>query len=145
MSDRMDMNRPVIDEFRSAGGRVGGYLEGMDLLLLHHTGAKSGTPYVSPLATIEHPTAPGWAVTASNGGRDTHPAWYFNIQADPHTTIELPDGKGGVTTLPVHARVAEGAERDALFTAVKKAMPQFAGYESATSRVIPLVVLEPVD
>lgn len=145
MSDRMDMNRAIIDEFRANGGRVGGYFEGMDLLLLHHTGAKSGTAYVSPLATIEHPTAPGWAVTASNGGRDTHPAWYFNLQAAPDTTIELPDPAGGTTTRRVHARVADGPERDELFAAVKKAMPQFAGYESGTSRVIPLVVLEPVD
>jgi len=145
MSDRMDMNRPIIEEFRTNAGQVGGYFEGMTLLLLHHTGAKSGTPYVSPLAVIEHPRQPGWVVTASNGGRDQHPAWYFNVQAAPETTIEVADGAGGVTSRPVKARVAGEVERVELFTAVKEAMPQFGQYESSTSRLIPLVVLEPVD
>lgn len=40
----------IIAEFRANGGRVGGQLQGSDILLLHHTGARSGVERVAPLA-----------------------------------------------------------------------------------------------
>jgi hypothetical protein len=40
-------------------------------------------------------------------------------------------------------REAVGAERDELFDRQKKASPAFADYEAATSRIIPVLVLEP--
>ena len=45
-----EFNAKIIDEFRANGGRVGGMFESMPLLLLHHTGAKSGKQRVNPLA-----------------------------------------------------------------------------------------------
>ena len=45
-----EFNAKIIDEFRATGGRVGGMFESMPLLLLHHTGAKSGKQRVNPLA-----------------------------------------------------------------------------------------------
>ncbi len=45
-----DFNRQIIDEFHANDGRVGGPFEGATLLLLHHTGAKTGTTRVNPLA-----------------------------------------------------------------------------------------------
>ena len=50
----------------------------------------------------------------------------------------------GTETLAVRARVAEGDEREELWTAQKTAWPQFQGYEDATTRTIPVVVLERV-
>ncbi len=44
-----DMNTRVIDEFRENAGEVGGVFEGAPLLLLHHTGAKTGKQRVTPL------------------------------------------------------------------------------------------------
>jgi hypothetical protein len=41
MSDFSDYNGKIIVEFRANSGKVGG--GGMDLLLLHHTGARSGS------------------------------------------------------------------------------------------------------
>ena len=49
MADGEDFNGKVIEEFRANGGKVGGWFEGQTLLLLHHTGAKSGTERVNPL------------------------------------------------------------------------------------------------
>ena len=40
----------IITEFRANGGRVGGPFHGSGILLLHHTGARSGVERVSPLA-----------------------------------------------------------------------------------------------
>ena len=38
-------NRKVIDEFRSNGGKVGGQFAGAPMILVTHTGAKSGKTY----------------------------------------------------------------------------------------------------
>jgi hypothetical protein len=43
-----DHNTLIIEEFRSNGGRVGGFFKGAPLLLLHHTGAKTATERISP-------------------------------------------------------------------------------------------------
>lgn len=136
MTDRNDWNRGVIDEFRTNDGVVGGMFEGMNLLLLHHTGAKSGTERVNPLVYMRDGT--NYVIFASKAGAPTSPDWYHNLRANPSTTIEV-----GVQSIPVTARVAEGDERERLFSAQKQAAPQFAEYESKTDRVIPVVVLEP--
>jgi deazaflavin-dependent oxidoreductase (nitroreductase family) len=110
--------------------------EGMSLLLLHHTGAKSGTERVNPLVYMRDGT--NYVIFASKAGAPTSPDWYHNLRANPSTTIEV-----GVQSIPVTARVAEGDERERLFSAQKQAAPQFAEYEAKTDRVIPVVVLEP--
>jgi deazaflavin-dependent oxidoreductase (nitroreductase family) len=136
VTDRDEWNRGVIDEFRTNDGVVGGMFEGMTLLLLHHTGAKSGTERVNPLVYMRDGT--NYVIFASKAGAPTSPDWYHNLRANPSTTIEV-----GVQSIPVTARVAEGDERERLFSAQKQAAPQFAEYEAKTDRVIPVVVLEP--
>src|SRR6185312_17219373 len=73
-----DFNRQIIDEFRANEGRVGGPFEGLPLLLLHHTGAKSGTERVNPLA-YRRLDDDAVAVFASKGGAPTNPDWYHNL------------------------------------------------------------------
>ena len=136
MSDTNDWNRNVIDEFHANDGVVGGMFEGMPLLLLHHTGAKSGTERVNPLVYLSD--GDNYVIFASKAGAPTSPDWYHNLRANPNTTIEV-----GVQSIPVTAKVAEGEERERLWSAQKEVAPQFAEYESKTDRVIPVVVLEP--
>ncbi|HEX8008374.1 MAG TPA: nitroreductase/quinone reductase family protein [Trebonia sp.] len=50
MTEATDFNGKIIAEFRATGGKVGGPFAGSDILLLHHTGAHTGTGRVSPLA-----------------------------------------------------------------------------------------------
>ena len=129
-------NESIIEEFRSNEGRVGGRFEGHPILLLHHRGAKTGTARVNPLAT--QPLGDDkWAVFGSKGGADTNPDWYYNVKANPDVTIEF-----GTATIPVKAHIAEGAERDEIWTRQKQLMPGFADYEKKTSREIPVIVLE---
>ncbi|MDP9465078.1 MAG: nitroreductase family deazaflavin-dependent oxidoreductase [Actinomycetota bacterium] len=131
-----DWNRNVIEEFRANDGVVGGMFEGATLLLLHHTGAKSGTERVNPLVYMRDGDT--YVIFASKAGAPNSPDWYHNLRANPDTTIEV-----GVQSIPVTARVAEGEERERLWSAQKEVAPQFAEYESKTDRVIPVVVLEP--
>jgi deazaflavin-dependent oxidoreductase (nitroreductase family) len=130
-----DWNTRVIDEFRANGGKVRAFPNG--LLLLHHTGARSGQERVSPLAYLA--VDGGYAIFASKAGAPENPAWYHNLQANPQATIEI-----GTERVPVTARVAGPEEREPIWTRQKERNPGFAEYEQKTSRQIPVVILEPV-
>ena len=135
MTDFNDWNARVIDEFRANGGKVEAF-PANNLILLHHTGAKSGQERVSPLAY--QPVDGGYAIFASKGGSPENPAWYYNLQAHPKATIEI-----GTETLPVIARVAGPEEREPIWARQKQDQPGFAEYEQKTSRQIPVIILEP--
>jgi len=132
-----DFNQQIIDEFHGNDGRVGGPFEGATLLLLHHTGAKTGTERVSPLAY--QPVGDDFAVFASKAGAPTNPDWYHNLLAHPLVTVEI-----GNETIPVRARVADPDERQRIWTRQKEQNPGFADYEQKTTRQIPVVILERV-
>jgi deazaflavin-dependent oxidoreductase (nitroreductase family) len=137
VTDFQDWNSKIIAEFRANEGKVGGQFEGATLLLLHTVGAKSGQPRVNPVAYQD--LGDGVAVFASKAGAPSNPDWYHNLLANPRVTAEI-----GTETLPFVARVAEGAERDRIWEAQKRANPGFADYERKTTRQIPVVILEPV-
>jgi F420H(2)-dependent quinone reductase len=123
--------------FRASGRRLGTKFGGVQVLFLHHTGAKSGVERISPLLYVED--GQNLAIVASKGGHVKHPAWFHNLKAHPDVEVEM---RGGVRRL--HARIAEGEERERLW---QKAMAVWPDYESyarrAPHRKIPVVVLEP--
>src|SRR4051795_9007506 len=82
-----DFNARIIDEFHANDGVVGGMFEGVPLLLLHHTGAKSGKSRINPLAYQSDRGR--YVVFASKGGAPTNPDWYYNLQANPDVTIQV--------------------------------------------------------
>jgi deazaflavin-dependent oxidoreductase (nitroreductase family) len=133
-----DFNASVIDEFRANGGRVSGPLAGMQLLLLHHTGAKSGIARINPLAYLED--GDRFVIFASKAGAPTNPDWYHNLRAHPSVEIEV-----GGQTIDVVASEASGEERERLFRAQADASPQFADYQEKTGRLIPVIVLTPAE
>jgi deazaflavin-dependent oxidoreductase (nitroreductase family) len=138
VAEPSDFNSQIIAEFRANGGKVGGRFENATVLLLHHAGAKSGKERVNPLAYQK--VGDGFAVFASKAGAPTNPDWFYNVQANPLTKVEV-----GTEVVEVRARVAEGTERDQIWNRQKERGPHFAGYEeTAKPRVIPVVVLEPV-
>src|SRR5690349_4895111 len=102
--DPNDWNRRIIEEFRANEGRVGGDFEGAPMILIHHRGAKSGTERVNPL--MYRKVDGGYAIFASKGGAPSNPDWYYNLVANPETTVEV-----GAETIPVRARVAQSEER----------------------------------
>jgi deazaflavin-dependent oxidoreductase (nitroreductase family) len=131
-----DFNSKIIEEFRANEGKVGGPFEGAPLLLLHTVGAKSGQARVNPMMYQRVPG--GYAVFASKGGAPVNPDWYHNVLAHPRVSAEIGTGDGQFV-----ARVAEGEERERIWTAQKSAYPGFADYEQKTTRQIPVIILEP--
>jgi len=81
-----DWNTKIIEEFRANAGRVGGPFEGAPMVLLTSTGARSGRPHTTPLVPLVEGARV--YVFASMGGAPKHPAWYFNLLANPDVTVE---------------------------------------------------------
>ncbi|WP_030453733.1 nitroreductase/quinone reductase family protein [Herbidospora cretacea] len=129
-------DQSVIAEFRANQGKVGGPFAGGDLLLLTTTGAKSGKETTTPLGYVRH--GGSLLVVGSNLGAARHPGWYHNLLAHPSVRVEL-----GAETFEALAIPAEGAQRDVLFEQVVQVSPGYADYQARTSRVLPVVVLEP--
>ena len=84
----VEFNAEVVEEFRARGGYVTGPLADFTLILVHHFGARSGVEYVVPLVYFTRSDG-GLMIIASNGGSCSHPAWYYNLKADPEVAVEL--------------------------------------------------------
>jgi deazaflavin-dependent oxidoreductase (nitroreductase family) len=133
-----DFNASVIEEFRANHGKVGGRFENATLLLLHHTGAKSGEQRVTPLGYQK--VGDSYAIFASKGGAPVNPAWFHNLVAHPDVSIEVGDER-----ITAHARVAEPTERDVIYARQIERAPHFGEYaKNAAPRIIPVVILEPL-
>jgi F420H(2)-dependent quinone reductase len=109
---------------------------GQPILLLVTTGAKSGRPRAIPLLYVLD--GERVVVIGSNGGRDRHPAWCYNLRAHPMATAYLGGHMRAYT-----AYEARGEERAALWRKAVEYFEGFALYEQRTSRAIPIFVLEP--
>jgi len=138
MTDFNDWNQKIIEEFRSAGGKVGGQFAGAPILLLTSTGAKTGQERTTPMMYL----ADGgrFVVFASKAGAPTSPDWYHNLVAHPRASVEV-----GTETFEVDAEVASREERDRVYAIQAERYPGFAEYQEKTTRVIPVVILKRVE
>src|SRR4051795_10717033 len=98
-------NDGVIAGFRAGEERIAGMFDRSALVLLHTKGAKSGQPRTSPLAYFTFDDQ--IVITASAAGSDQHPAWYFNLLANPEATIERWQDDA-IESIDVKAVPAEG-------------------------------------
>lgn len=120
------------------GGRFGWSFSDMPVLELTTTGRKSGEPR-SVMLTSPWQEGDTYAIVASRGGDDTHPAWFLNLRDNPEVKVRL-KGKDPET---MHARITEGEERDRLWKELSGKHKNYAGYQTKTDREIPVVLLEP--
>jgi deazaflavin-dependent oxidoreductase (nitroreductase family) len=134
MSEYLDWNNGIIEEFRANDGRLGGQFEGGPVLLLHTTGAKSGADRVSPMMYLDHEGH--LYVFASKAGADSHPDWFRNLTANPDVRVEL-----GTDTFDAVATALESSERDRIYAIQVERAPGFGEYQEKTTRVIPVVEL----
>jgi deazaflavin-dependent oxidoreductase (nitroreductase family) len=138
MTDTRDKyNAEVIEEFRANAGHVGGDWEEIPLLLLHHTGARSGVSRVNPVAYL--PEDQGYLIWAANGGAQNDPHWYRSLRGQPNTRIEV-----GRQMIDVIAQEVTGAGRDRLFARATERYPQLLEAAGKTRRQIAMIVLTPL-
>ena len=103
VASRLD---PVI--FRASNGKFFSMgVPNMPMLTLTATGRRSGKPRSVHLACVEHEG--DYLVVASAMGQEKHPAWSYNIEANPEVELQL---KG--ERFKARARVLLDAEVTAL-------------------------------
>jgi deazaflavin-dependent oxidoreductase (nitroreductase family) len=124
--------------YRATAGTVGGLVSGMPNMLLTTTGRKSGLKRTTPLFYL--PDRGNFVVVASYGGNPKAPLWWKNLQADPTGWVEI-----GGRTFEVRASLASEELKETLWPVFTRHYPAYNDYQARTDRVIPLVVLEPVE
>lgn len=126
--------------YKQTNGRVGHRIPGIPpALLLHTVGAKTGQPRSHSLTYARD--GGNYVIVASNGGADRNPAWYHNLRANPDVEINV-----GTKRFAVHAHQLKpgDSDYDRLWAVVNKHNFGFyTGYQSRTSRPIPVIVLTP--
>lgn len=123
--------------YRLTNGKFGGRVQGLQVLLLTTIGRKTRQERSTPLGYFMDDG--NYIITASNAGRDTHPAWFHNLRANPHVRIEIKDRQ-----MEAKAEVAPPEMRSSLWSQLISLSPAYANYARKTHREIPLVILRPL-
>jgi deazaflavin-dependent oxidoreductase (nitroreductase family) len=129
----MALNTFVI---RASRGTLGTLLLAQTVLLLHTVGRRSGRHFITPISYFQ---ADGYYfLVGSNWGRRHNAAWYYNLLAQPYTTIEVRGRE-----IPVEARQAEGEEYERLWQCAVQRYRGYSRYKARLKRHIPIIVLQP--
>lgn len=124
--------------YRASSGRLmNRFPNGSPICLVTMTGAKTGKRRTIPL--IHVPRGDDVILVASQGGMSTNPLWYYNIKANPEVAITA-DGR----TRRMRARLADKAEKAAVWPGAVAVYPDFDDYQARTTRDIPVFVCSPV-
>lgn len=130
--------REQAERYEASGGTEATTLQGRPVVVLTSVGARTGMLRKTALMRVEHDGQ--YVLVASKGGAPDHPVWYHNLRA--HPLVELQDG-------PVRrdytARELDGDERALWWDRALEVWPPYADYQAATARVIPLLLLTPVE
>jgi F420H(2)-dependent quinone reductase len=130
--------RANVETIIASGGTEGMEVNGKAVVLLTCVGAKTGAIRKTPMIRVEHHGH--YAIVASLRGGPKNPAWYHNVKAHPH--VELRDG---THTGDYHAREVFDDEKAEWWARAVAVYPDYADYQTKTSRQIPLIVLTPID
>ncbi len=128
---------PRIDPplLRLTGGRVSSVYP-VKVMLLTTTGAKSGQLRTQPLGYTRD--GDSLLLVASNYGSRRHPAWYWNLKANPTVKVLAGSDSGTYTA----AEVTDPAERERAWDLALDFYAGYADYEGrAGDRTIPLIRL----
>jgi deazaflavin-dependent oxidoreductase (nitroreductase family) len=123
---------------RLSGGKLTfAQFSGLPIIELTATGAKSGKRRALPLAGL--PDGEKYILIASNFGQAKHPAWYYNLKANPECTVKK-DGRAGIYI----AREAGKGENEHYYDMAVSYYIGYAAYKQrAKNRKLPVMVLEP--
>ncbi len=123
--------------YRVSGGRIGGRVGGVSVLILINVGRKTGQRRETPLLYIEDESR--WVVVASNAGDDRSPVWWLNLKSNPDAEIQVK-----TELYKVRARRAAPEEEARLWPLLDASYRHYPDYRRRTHREIPVVILEPL-
>jgi deazaflavin-dependent oxidoreductase (nitroreductase family) len=130
---------PKLDRFASkvSGGRFVMSQLLVPTVMLTTTGAKSGLPRESPLATL--PDGDAFYVVGSNFGTEKHPAWSGNLIKTPEAKITY---RG--RTIDVRAHLLTAEEKEAVWPRLLTVWPTYDSYVERSGRDLRVFRLEPL-
>ena len=105
-------------------------------LVLHTTGAKSGEPRRTELMYC--PDGDEMLITGSNFARDSHPAWTWNLMANPEAAVEVRGRR-----IEVLAALVAEEDREATWVLLERNWPGYRGYERSAGRDLRIFRLTP--
>ena len=129
--------RRQAERYEASKGAEASDLRGRPIIVLTSVGARTGKLRKTALMRVEHEG--NYAVVASLGGAPYNPVWCHNLKANPH--VELQDGP---MKRDYQAREVSGDERALWWQRAVETWPDYARYQTKTSRQIPVFVLEPI-
>ena len=134
----LDWVREQVELYESSGGTQGNTLldTGMPVILVTHTGNKTGGTRKIPLMRVE--VDGSYVLIGSMGGQPKNPVWVYNIRAHPDIVIR---DKTEVFEMRVR-EVTDGGEREKLWAAGAAAYPPYDEYQAKTTRKIPIFLAE---
>lgn len=100
------------------------------------TGRRTGREHAVMIGYFDD--GPNLVALAMNGWGDAEPAWWLNLQAHPDVRVDLKDGPR-----LVHARAAQGEERDRLWDRWRRIDRNLDAYATRRPVETAVVVLEP--
>ena len=122
--------------FRATNGRFTSMgVPSMPMLTLTALGRRSGEPRSVHLACLERQG--GYLVVASAMGQQRHPAWSYNIEANPRVQVQVRGQR-----FEARAQALTESEKRDVWPEVRRAIPQMDVYEKRTDRNIRVFRLE---
>ncbi len=116
--------------FKATNGRLTSFgPPAMPMLTLTAIGRRSGRPRSVHLACLEHEG--DYLVVASAMGQQSHPAWRYNIDANPDVEVQVRGER-----FAARAQVLTDSEKATVWGDVRAAIPQLNVYERRTDRNI---------
>lgn len=122
--------------YRLSDGRIGGTAFNSPVMLLTSRGAKTGKKRTVAILYLK--TDDGYAVVASYGGADKHPAWFANLRNDPNAEVQA-----GAQSFSAVSRIATSDEKAELWPKLTAMYPDYQIYQDRSARDIPVVILMP--
>jgi len=131
-----DWVREQVEAYEESAGREANTLgdTGMPVIIVTTRGAKTGKVRKTALMRVEHDGE--YALVASMGGAPKNPVWYYNLKADPDAVM-IQDGP---EPFDAHVRELSGDERAEWWDRAVAAYPDYAQYQTNTTRLIPVFV-----
>lgn len=129
--------RDQVARYEATGGADGGELDGLPVVILTTSGARSGVVRKTPIMRVEQGGV--YAAIASYAGNPRNPQWYYNLLAHPEAQLQ-----DGTAVRQVRARELSGPEKQRWWAVADALNPNYARYRASAGRDIPVLALEPV-
>ena len=122
--------------FKISKGYLWSKIKGSEICVISMKGAQTGKIRSIPLMLV--PFEEGVVLVASLGGADNHPAWYWNLKANPEIIAYVSSKK-----LSLVAKQVSDKKKTELWPLICSCYADYDKYQKRTKRNIPVFNCQP--